>query len=120
MGILKGAVLFKMRYTAFSVSEIPVHCTRQVPIIQNTCLACAHVYVGCDSVLMNISEKVITVEISKVQYDTPKIPCLCFKDPLKRVTMTKYTQLTNNSIKKYGHCTVHYLLQYLLLCAYYP
>ena len=38
---------------------------------------------------------------SKVRYNTyPKIPRLCFKEPRKRVTMSKYPQLTR-SIKKY-------------------
>ena len=46
--------------TAFSVSEISVF-----DKYQKTCLACAHVYVGCDAVLMNIPQKVIVVESRK-------------------------------------------------------
>ena len=46
-----------LNYTAFLVSEISVF-----DKYQNTCLACAHVYVGCNTVLMNIPQKVIVVE----------------------------------------------------------
>ena len=49
-----------LNYTAFSVSEISVF-----DECQNTCLACAHIYVGFVAVLMNIPQKVIVVESRK-------------------------------------------------------
>jgi len=54
----------------------------------------AHVYVGCDTVQMSIPQKVIVVESRKCDM-TPKNTPFMFKEPLKRVTMSKCQQLTN-------------------------
>ena len=56
---------------------------------QKICLACAHVYVGCNTVRMNIPQKVIVVE-SQVWYARY---CFFIKSPsLGSVTMSKYLQ----------------------------
>ena len=53
--------------TAFSVSEISVFDT-----YHKTCFACAHAYVGCDTVPMNIPQKVIVVESRKCDKVLPQ------------------------------------------------
>ena len=63
--------------TAFSVSEISVF-----DKYHKTCLACAHVYVGCDTVPMNIPQKVIVVESRKCD-TAPKYPVYVLKSPWK-------------------------------------
>ena len=65
-------------YTACSVSEISVF-----DKYQNTHLACAHIHVGCDTVLMNIPQKAIVAESrkSKVRRDTQKYPVYVLKSP---------------------------------------
>ena len=68
-------------------------------VYQNTCLVCAHVYVGCKTVLMNISQKVIVVRYRKCDTIPQNTPFM-FSRALKRVTMSKYPQSTR-SIKKY-------------------
>ena len=68
-----------LNYTAFSVSEISTSNK-----YQSTCLACAHLYVGCDTVLMSIPQKVCNrCRKSKVRYDTPKYPVYVLKSPWK-------------------------------------
>ena len=71
---------------------------------QKICLACAHVYVGCDTVWMNIPQKGCT-RCRKSACDThdgtQKYPVCFLKEPLERVTMSKYStiqypQLTKN------------------------
>ena len=87
-----------LNYTSFLVSEISVF-----DKYQNTCLACAHVYVGCNTVLMNIPQKVIVVKFkSVIRY--PKIPRLCFKCPWiwQQCPSTIPTMETN----KYPICVV--------------
>ena len=64
-------------YTAFSVSDISVF-----DKYQNTCLVCAHVYVGCDTVQMSIySPEGNRCRKSKVRYDTRKYPVYVENSP---------------------------------------
>ena len=111
-----------LNYTAFSVSEISVF-----DKYQNTRLACAHVYVGCDAMRMNIPqgnccrkskvESKCDIMMSIVPQNTPFI----FEEPLKRVTMSKYLQLTNIPFVRYQIWVPIWVLEPLLLCAeYYP
>ena len=73
---------------AFSVSEISV-----LVKYHRTCLACAHVYVGCGTMYTNEqSSEGNGCQKSKVRY--PTISLLWIKDPLEKVTMSKYPQLT--------------------------
>ena len=74
------------------------------------------VYLGCNIVQMNIPQKVIVVESRKCDA-TPQNTPFNFKEPLKRVTMSKYPQLTNIPFFVWYQMWV---LEPLLLCAYYP
>ena len=50
---------------------------------QNTCLACAHIYVGCDTVRMNIPQKVIVVESQKCDTVPQNTPFMLQRAPEK-------------------------------------
>ena len=66
--------------TAFSVSEIAIAFDKKY---QKKCLACAHVYVGCEAVPMNIPQKIIVVESGKCNTMPKNTPFVFKKNPGK-------------------------------------